>query len=104
MRGGDLRRVVIHSAALHGRDVMDIFHRLANDHPGIGGRATKIQAIFRGFILRKKHEEEVKKNKAEFDSDTAEAGEQKKDNDEKNEVGKVDEILNRDEVAWVQFS
>lgn len=77
MRGGDIRRVVIHSDALQGADVMDVFHRLANDHPGIGGRATRIQAIYRGFINRKKRDEEIARNKAEFDRENAEEEEVK---------------------------
>jgi hypothetical protein len=87
MRGGDLRRVVIHGAALHGDDVMDVFHRLANDHPAVGGRATRIQTIFRGFINRKKRDEEKKKNEAEFDSDK-EDGEEKDGKGESKEEGK----------------
>jgi hypothetical protein len=72
MRGGDVRRIVIHSEALHGADVMDVYHRLANDHPGIGGRAVRIQAVYRGFIMRKARDAEIKRNKEEFDRESAE--------------------------------
>jgi hypothetical protein len=76
---------------------MDVFHRLANDHPGVGGRATRIQAIFRGFINRKKRDEEIKKNKAEFDSDQ-EDGEEKDGKDGKEE-GKEGEGKEGEEKA-----
>jgi hypothetical protein len=90
MRGGDLRRVVVHGAALHGADIADVYLRLANDHPGIGGRASRIQAVYRGFIVRKKRDEEIKKNKAEFDSD-AEEGEGKEGKDGEKEGEKEKE-------------
>ncbi len=80
MRGGDIRRMVIHSDALQGSDVMDVYLRLANDHPGIGGRAVRIQAVYRGYMMRKKRDEEIARNKAEFDRENAEeAAEEKKE-------------------------
>jgi hypothetical protein len=91
MRGGDLRRVVVHGAALHGADIADVYLRLANDHPGIGGRASRIQAVYRGFIVRKKRDEEIKKNKAEFDSDAEEGGEGKEGKDGEKEGEKEKE-------------
>jgi len=72
MRGGDIRRVVIHSDALHGADVMDVYLRLASDHPGIGGRVARIQAIWRGFYVRKLAAEEVARNLAEFNRENEE--------------------------------
>lgn len=83
MRGGDIRRVVIHGAALQGRDVMDVFLRLANDHPAIGGRAVRIQAIYRGFIVRKRRDEELKKEREENGMDPD--GEKKEKGEEKSE-------------------
>ena len=95
MRGGDIRRMVIHSDALQGPDVMDVYLRLANDHPGIGGRAVRIQAVYRGYMMRKRRDEEIARNKAEFDRENAEeeAAEEKKEEVEgnKKEEGKEGE-------------
>ncbi len=90
MRGGDIRRVVIHGAALHGQDVMDIYHRLADDHPSVGGRAVRIQSMFRGFIMRKKRDAEIKKNKGETEKD--EEGEEKtKEGDDEDDKSSEEE-------------
>lgn len=72
-RGADVRRLVIHDGAvgghLHNADdgymsdretagaiealpLNKFFTTLANDHPGIGGRALRIQTVYRGFIVR----------------------------------------------------
>lgn len=96
MRGGDIRRLVIHGTALHGADIMDVYHRLAQDHPAIGGRAVRIQAIFRGFIMRKRRDEEIKKNKEEFLKEReaekkAESGESAAEAEEGKEEGKGEE-------------
>ena len=93
MRGGDIRRLVIHGTALHGADILDVYHRLANDHPSIGGRAVRIQAIFRGFIMRKRRDEEIKRNKEEFlkerEAEAKAEGEEK--GEEKGEEGEEEE-------------
>jgi hypothetical protein len=52
-RGGDIRRVVIHSGCLDADAVQSLFFRLANENPAVGGRAVKIQAAYRGFHTRK---------------------------------------------------
>lgn len=63
---------MIHSDALQDTDVMDVYIRLANDHPGIGGRVARIQAIWRGFYVRKLAAEEVARNLAEFNRENEE--------------------------------
>lgn len=52
-RGGDIRRVVIHSGCLDADSVKEMYFRLGNDNPAVGGRAIKIQAAYRGFHTRK---------------------------------------------------
>jgi hypothetical protein len=66
VRGGDIRKLVIHDAALggmcHSMDVNNpshsssaieaIYFKMAQEHPGIGGRVCRIQTIYRGFITR----------------------------------------------------
>lgn len=49
-RGGDLRRITIHSKEFNAEEMMGLYYHLAADHPGVGGRAVRIQAAFRGFI------------------------------------------------------
>ena len=72
-RGADIRRLVIHDKALGeschelstgylsnrvtSGDISSLplnyhFLTIAQDHPGIGGRALRIQTIYRGFIVR----------------------------------------------------
>jgi hypothetical protein len=53
VRGGDIRRLTIHSSALDAEHIEKVFVYLANENPSIGGRAVKIQTIFRGFKIRK---------------------------------------------------
>lgn len=74
-RGADIRRLVIHDQALgnecHGFEgsyISDrcsssaisalpldwLYLQLANDHPLIGGRAVRIQSIYRSFIVRRR--------------------------------------------------
>ncbi len=52
-RGGDVRRVLIHGALLSPESVQALYIDLSNQHPFVGGRATRIQAIYRGYIVRK---------------------------------------------------
>jgi hypothetical protein len=60
MRGGDIRRIVIHLSSLDSNQIIDLYEYLANQHPGIGGRIIKIQSMYRGFITRKRIEDEKK--------------------------------------------
>jgi hypothetical protein len=53
-RGGDIRRVVIHSAYLDASGIESVFKKLANENPVIGGRARVIQSNYRGYLIRKK--------------------------------------------------
>lgn len=52
-RGGDMRRVVLHSAELSSEAVKAEYWRLAADSPSIGGRLVRFQAIVRGRLMRK---------------------------------------------------
>ena len=52
-RGGDIRRVVIHSGCLDADAVQKIFFTLGNENPAVGGRAIRIQAAYRGFHTRR---------------------------------------------------
>ena len=85
MRGGDIRRIVLHSASLHGEDVRDVYHRLANDHPGIGGHAVRIQALYRGRVIRKKWADELKKTKPDKEGDEEEEGSEDSEESEEEE-------------------
>jgi hypothetical protein len=49
IRGGDLRRITIHSKAFDEKEIRNLYYHLADDNPAIGGRAVKIQAAFRGY-------------------------------------------------------
>lgn len=74
-RGADIRRLVIHDRALGGechavrgdyksdrRSIASIsalpldwlYVCMAHDHPAIGGRALRIQTVYRGFIVRRR--------------------------------------------------
>jgi hypothetical protein len=48
-RGGDLRRITIHSKGFDASEMRNLYYQLANENPAIGGRAVRIQAAFRGF-------------------------------------------------------
>ena len=52
-RGGDVRRLVIHSKALDQKGVLAVFSSMASSNPGVGKRITKFQALYRGFMYRK---------------------------------------------------
>ncbi len=52
-RGGDIRRIMIHSVALDATSVRELADIMMTDNPGVGGRVTKFQAIFRGYYYRK---------------------------------------------------
>lgn len=52
-RGGDVRRLVIHSAALDQKSISDVFYSMATCNPGVGRRVAKLQALYRGYIYRK---------------------------------------------------
>jgi len=53
VRGADIRRLTVHSACLDAENIEKVYFYLANEHPGIGDRILKIQAVYRGFITRK---------------------------------------------------
>ena len=48
-RGGDLRRITIHSKDFDAAGMRHLYYHLAGENPAVGGRAVKIQAAFRGF-------------------------------------------------------
>ena len=48
-RGGDIRRITIHSTEFNDLEMRSLYYELANENPAIGGRAVKIQAAFRGY-------------------------------------------------------
>jgi hypothetical protein len=52
-RGGDLRRLTIHSRDFDNTEMRKLYYQLADENPAIGGRATRIQAAFRGYYKRK---------------------------------------------------
>jgi hypothetical protein len=81
MRGGDVRRIVIHADALYDEAVRSVYHRLANEHPVIGGRAAKIQAVFRGFMMRLLRTREIERNKQELLKEKEEEKKKKKEED-----------------------
>lgn len=78
-RGGDVRRVVIHNAALDespsagiaNDEIKALFLRLAQANPAIGGRATRIQAIYRGFIVRRRRTRELEAEKKALEAEAA---------------------------------
>lgn len=47
-RGGDLRRITIHSKEFSAPEMRNLYYHLAEENPAIGGRLVKIQAAFRG--------------------------------------------------------
>lgn len=57
-RGGDIRRVIIHSDYLESEGIQKICDKLENDNPIIGGRILLVQSLYRGYIVRKKLIEE----------------------------------------------
>jgi len=61
-RGGDIRRLVIHDSKLSEAAVSEVFYSLANDSPVLGGRANRIQSVYRGFISRLKAKREREAN------------------------------------------
>ena len=65
MRGGDIRRLSIHSGAIHGEEAHALYLRLADDNPAIGGRAVRIQTVFRGFRQRLKEKRQREKEEKE---------------------------------------
>ena len=78
-RGGDVRRVVIHNAALDespsagitNDEIKALFLRLAQANPAIGGRAMRIQAIYRGFIVRRRRTRELEAEKKALEAEAA---------------------------------
>jgi WD40 repeat protein len=61
-RGGDIRRIAIHGAALEDAEIMNLFLKLAQENPALGQRLVRVQARYRGFHYRTS---ELKKRKAE---------------------------------------
>jgi len=57
-RGGDIRRVVIHSAPLNEEGALKVFDSISNENPSIGARVLLVQSLYRGYIVRKKLIEE----------------------------------------------
>lgn len=57
-RGGDIRRVIIHSDYLEAEGVQKIADKLEDDNPVIGRRLLLVQSLYRGYIVRKKLIEE----------------------------------------------
>jgi hypothetical protein len=51
-RGGDLRRITIHSKDFNASEIKELYCNLADENPAIGGRAVRIQAAFRGYSKR----------------------------------------------------
>jgi hypothetical protein len=88
-RGGDIRRLCIHSAALNSDAIKEVFLSTADDSPAIGGRALQIQRIYRGFKARKTYL--AKKNARETDGDESSEQRQEKEEEEKQEQGKGEE-------------
>lgn len=52
VRGGDIHRLCIHSAALSAEQIQQVYHAIAQQNPALGGRVVRVQAIFRGFMRR----------------------------------------------------
>lgn len=48
-KGGDVRRITIHSKDFNASEMRKLFYSLADENPAMGGRAVRIQAAFRGF-------------------------------------------------------
>lgn len=57
-RGGDIRRLTIHSKHFNSDEMQNLYYHLSQDNPAVGGRAVRIQAAFRGHIKRKALEAE----------------------------------------------
>lgn len=57
-RGGDIRRVVIHSTSLSSEGAQKVFDLLSNENPFIGARVLLVQSLYRGYIVRKRLIEE----------------------------------------------
>jgi hypothetical protein len=68
-RGGDVRRVLIHGALLSPESVQALYTDLSNQHPFIGGRATRIQAVYRGYIVRKTYKSSKGKKEGDENED-----------------------------------
>lgn len=99
IKGGDVRRIVIHKTLLNPKQLMELYIQLANEHPFIGGRVIKIQCIYRGYITRKliknKNKKELEKLKKE-DDDKSEESPENETNDEINKNDTID--INRDNI------
>jgi len=52
-RGGDVRKMVVHSAALDKEAIKALYFKMADEHEGIGGRGLLIQRVARGYICRR---------------------------------------------------
>ncbi len=77
-RGGDVRRLVIHSTALDEAGAKALFANLASENPGVGGRVAKLQALWRGYKYR-------------VDNNLDKKSKPKDEKDEKNEENEEDE-------------
>lgn len=78
VRGGDVRRIAIHGDAIQSDDqAKALYFAIANDSPAIGGRALRIQTVYRGFISRKKLKQEREQEERERQEE--EAKEQQQD-------------------------
>eukprot|EP01036_Dinobryon_divergens_P059445 gene59445-79320_t len=71
-RGGDIRRITIHSTAIDESQARNLYYTLVSDSPAIGGRVLRIQTIYRGFAVRliqKRLKEKQEKDEDEDESD-----------------------------------
>ena len=53
-RGGDVRRVLIHSFAAEEESAMKLYYAIADANPAVGGRAIRIQCCYRGHQVRRR--------------------------------------------------
>lgn len=58
-KGGDIRRLVIHDTILSDDAVTALYFQLGQENPAIGGKAVKIQAVYRGFMVRLKKKRDL---------------------------------------------
>jgi Ca2+-binding EF-hand superfamily protein len=76
VRGGDVRRMVVHSAAMSTDQVRSLYYAVAQENPAIGGLLVKAQALYRRYRVRKTYNlaklKQVERGEQENDSDESE--------------------------------